>query len=156
VLAVAVTGDGRAVSASADGTLRVWDLGSGACHLTLQGHTGWVRAVAVTGDGHAVSASADGTLRVWDLGSGACPLTLQGHTGRVTAVAVTGDGRAVSASADGTLRVWDLRAGRCLAVFPWDWPITSVAVAPHQPQTAVVGDSPGNVMFFRIENLDRA
>jgi WD40 repeat protein len=67
-----MTGDGQAVSVSDDRTLRVWDLGSGTCRLTLQGHTGSVDAVALTGDGQAVSASADRTLRVWDLATGNC------------------------------------------------------------------------------------
>jgi WD40 repeat protein len=156
VNAVALTGDGRAVSAAADGTLRLWELHSGACARTLRGHTDSVRAVALTGDGRAVSAAADKTLRVWDLHSGACTATLRGHTGEVLAVAVTRDGLALSASHDGTLRAWYLHSGRCLAVFPWDYSFTAIAVTTHPPYTAVAGDSRGNLLFFRIENLDRA
>jgi WD40 repeat protein len=111
---VAVTGDGRAISASADGTLRVWEVATGACLHTLTGHTDWVNHVAVTGDGRAISASDDGTLRVWEVATGACLHTLTGHTDRVNHVAVTGDGRAISASADGTLRVWEVATGACL------------------------------------------
>ncbi len=51
VYAVAVTGDGRALSGSDDQTVRVWDLDSGECSRVLQGHSGLVYAVAVTGDG---------------------------------------------------------------------------------------------------------
>jgi WD40 repeat protein len=155
VTAVAVVGPGRAVSASSDRTLRVWDLERGACLAALQGHTDEVRAVAPAGPGRAVSAAADGTLRLWDLERGACLAALQGHTGGVRAVAPAGPGRAVSAAADGTLRLWDLDRGLCLAVFPWDYDIVSVAVTPHPPYTAVAGDERGNVLFFRIENLDR-
>ena len=100
---MAVTPDGRrAVSASADRTLRLWDLESGQTIRTLQGHTGLVSAVAVTPDGRrAVSGSADRTLRLWDLETGQTIRTLKGHTGTVIAVAVTPDGRrAVSASDD--------------------------------------------------------
>ena len=73
VRAVTVTPDGRrAVSASADGTLKVWELESGRELQTLQGHTYGVNAVAVTPDGRrAVSASQDHTLKVWELESGA-------------------------------------------------------------------------------------
>jgi WD40 repeat protein len=69
VAAVAVTPDGRyAVSASDDGTLKVWDLATGQAARTLEGHTRSVNSVAVTPDGrYAVSASGDGTLKVWDL-----------------------------------------------------------------------------------------
>jgi WD40 repeat protein len=49
---VAVTPDGRrAVSASSDKTLKVWELESGRLLRTLEGHAGSVRAVAVTPDG---------------------------------------------------------------------------------------------------------
>jgi len=69
---VAVTADGkRAVSASGDQTLKVWDLETGRALRTLEGHSGYVWGVAVTADGkRAVSASYDKTLKVWDLESG--------------------------------------------------------------------------------------
>src|SRR5580700_548530 len=49
---VAVTLDGkRAVSASADQTLKVWDLDAGVALRTLEGHSSFVNGVAVTPDG---------------------------------------------------------------------------------------------------------
>ena len=114
VLAVAITPDGqRAVSASDDNTLKVWDLNNGEEAQTLSGHSNWVLAVAITPDGQrAVSASDDNTLKVWDLNSGEEAHTLSGHSNSVNAVAITPDGqRAVSASDDNTLKVWDLNSG---------------------------------------------
>jgi WD40 repeat protein len=114
---VSVTPDGRrAVSASNDKTLRVWDTSSGKCLNTLEGHTSIVTSVSVNPDGRqAVSASWDKTLRVWDLLTGQCVKTLEGHTSWVRSVSVTPDGRqAVSASDDKTLRVWDTSSGKCL------------------------------------------
>ncbi|MGO9270017.1 MAG: WD40 repeat domain-containing protein [Terriglobia bacterium] len=114
VFGVAVTPDGRrAVSASQDKTLKVWDLASGVLERTLEGHSGGVNGVAVTPEGRqAVSASWDHTLKVWDLASGSLERTLEGHSDAVAAVAITPDGRqAVSASGDRTLKVWDLASG---------------------------------------------
>ncbi|HPS91680.1 MAG TPA: hypothetical protein PKV33_05955, partial [Methanothrix sp.] len=82
VRAVALTGDGRrAVSASDDRTLKVWDLESGKEVRTLVGHQNWVNAVALTGDGRrAVSASDDRTLKVWDLESGSLIASFTGDS----------------------------------------------------------------------------
>jgi hypothetical protein len=72
VRGVDVTPDGkRAVSASDDKTLKVWDLGTGRELCTLEGHAVGVRGVDVTPDGkRAVSASSDKTLKVWELEAG--------------------------------------------------------------------------------------
>jgi WD40 repeat protein len=114
VNAVAVSVDGRrALSASNDCTLRVWDLDTGNELRRFTGHTGRVNAVAVLADGQrGSSASNDGTLRLWDLNSGSQLRCFAGHEDAINAVAVLTDGRrALSASDDRTLRLWDLESG---------------------------------------------
>jgi WD40 repeat protein len=110
----AVSPDGTwIVSASRDGTLKVWDARTGEARLTLDGHTGRVYGCAVSPDGTwIVSASWNNTLKVWDARTGEARLTLQGHTGSVNGCAVSPDGTwIVSASWDNTLKVWDARTG---------------------------------------------
>src|SRR5439155_303220 len=103
-----------------DKTVRVWDVATGRCRATLEGHTAWVSSVALTADGRtAVSGAWDKTVRVWDVATGRCRDTLEGHTAWVYSVALTADGRtAVSGSWDGTVRVWEVATGRCLEVYP--------------------------------------
>jgi hypothetical protein len=77
-VAVSLNGQ-RAVSASDDKTLKVWDLDTGVELCTLTGHTDSVMAVALSGDGRlTVSGSLDSTLKVWDLDTGAALATFQG------------------------------------------------------------------------------
>ncbi|GAA4520151.1 hypothetical protein GCM10023191_096660 [Actinoallomurus oryzae] len=66
---VRFTPDGRfAVSGGTDATVRIWDLATGRCLSTLDGHKGEVTAVVVGADaGFALSASMDGTVRRWEL-----------------------------------------------------------------------------------------
>jgi WD40 repeat protein len=66
---VAVTCDGsRAVSASDDGTLKVWDLRTFKPFLALTAHDDAIVTVALVPDGsRVISASRDHTLKVWDL-----------------------------------------------------------------------------------------
>jgi WD40 repeat protein len=68
-----VSPDGRrAVSASYEPTLKVWDLETVRELRTLKGHSFYVFGVAVSPDGQrAVSASDDKTLKVWELDTGA-------------------------------------------------------------------------------------
>jgi WD40 repeat protein len=98
VLAVAVTPDSRcAVSASDDGTLRLWDLQSGRTIRQLEGHTEFVLAVAVTPDGcRAVSASDDQTLQLWDLESGKEIAAFTAESG-INSCAVSPDGQTIIA-----------------------------------------------------------
>jgi WD40 repeat protein len=139
---VAITPDGRqAISASGDGTLRLWDLESGESLLIFEGHTDGVTGAAISPDGkHAVSASADKTLRLWDLQSGECLRSFKGHTDRVETVAISKDGRyVISGSADKTLRVWDLKCGECLHTFEGHTnTVTGVAITPDGSQAVSV------------------
>ena len=56
----------RIVTASLDGTVRVWDARSGAQLVVLKGHASWYVPASFSPDGSRVlTASPDGTVRVW-------------------------------------------------------------------------------------------
>ncbi|MCT7975118.1 WD40 repeat domain-containing protein [Laspinema olomoucense] len=138
VNAVAITPDGkRAVSASLDKTLKLWDLATGEELATFSGHSNWVEAVTITPDGkQAVSASRDNTLKLWNLPRGEEVATLTGHGNSVNAVAITPDGKqAVSASGDNTLKLWDLTTGEKVATLTGhsNW-VNAVAITPDGKQ----------------------
>lgn len=58
----------RAVTASDDGKIKVWDLHSGFCLFTFSEHTAAVTAIEFARKGQVLfSASQDGTVRAWDL-----------------------------------------------------------------------------------------
>jgi WD40 repeat protein len=105
----------RIVAASADNTLRVWDVDTGQpVGQPLTGHTDTVWSVGFSSDGHRVVGSGDKTVRVWDAATGKPigePLT--GHTDAVSKVAFSSDGhRIVSGSNDHTVRLWDADTGK--------------------------------------------
>jgi len=134
VEAVAIAPDGkRAISASADKTLKIWDTDTGIELRTLTGHTGEVRGVAIAPDGNtAISASDDNTLKIWDIETGRELQTLIGHTNSVRGVAIAPDGlTAISASDDNTLKIWDLASGNELRTLTGHTnSVRRVAIAP--------------------------
>ncbi len=123
VYSVAFSPDGRrALSASGDQTLILWDVDDSSPNFGEQlhnfaGHTGYVFGVAFSPDGQtALSASADQALILWDVDDSSPNFgeqlhTFTGHTGYVWNVAFSPDGQtALSASADQTLILWDMDA----------------------------------------------
>ena len=98
--AVVLADGARALSWSEDGTLRLWDLASGASRA-LEGHSAGVSGAVVLADGaRALSWSEDGTLRLWDLGSlqeltrlSATTLWPVARSAKTRRLAVAGDSR---------------------------------------------------------------
>ncbi|WP_435972847.1 protein kinase domain-containing protein [Streptomyces sp. Qhu_M48] len=109
-LPIRLSPDGtRALTGEADGTLRLWDLSTGACLLTLNGHEGPVRSVDLSGM-LAVSAGEDDTVRLWDLAEGRCMRVIPARAGE----AGFGLGGRVAVYSDWNARshVWDIREER--------------------------------------------
>jgi len=112
--------DGRRMaSASADKTLKLWDLSTGSCLRTYTGHKCGVWSVASTKDSQRIiSASQDKTLKLWDVETGDCLQTYTGHNDWVSLVVLTDDDkRILSASFDNTLKLWDAERGICLRTY---------------------------------------
>jgi WD40 repeat protein len=114
VFSVAWSPDGRrAVTGSADGSARIWDVATGRMLLTLSGHSNTVRTVAWNPNGRFVlTGSLDKTARIWDAETGMSTLTLEGHSDSIIGVAWSLDGsEALTGSDDGSVNVWNARTG---------------------------------------------
>jgi WD40 repeat protein len=113
---VCITGDGlRALSASRDRTLRLWDLNRGECILVMSGHEDDVTYISITPDERlAVSSSMDHTLRLWDLITGRCLKIFDKLPGFYNPVCITPDGGSVIiGDSDAKLRIWDIEKDCC-------------------------------------------
>lgn len=110
--------DGQAIlTASEDGTARLWDAKTGMSLAILAGHEGAVTAASFSPDGRrVVTAGVDGTARIWDVSTGAAMVTLEGHEAGLSGATFSEDGLEVlTASRDHSARIWDARTGEVRA-----------------------------------------
>ena len=109
----------RVLTASDDGTARVWDVASGDAIAVLEAPDSSVRSASFSPDGQQVVTLSffSGTVRVWDVATQDAIAVLEGHADGVIRAAFSNDGqRVVTASWDRTARVWDVASGNAIAV----------------------------------------
>jgi WD40 repeat protein len=102
----------RTATASADGTMRIWNREGKLLH-DLREHEGSVNDVVWSPHGRwAATASQDGTARIWNWAEERSEHVLRGHEGSVLGLAWSPDGRTLAtAGKDGTVRLWDTASG---------------------------------------------
>lgn len=125
--------DGRqVVSASDDGTIRVWDSETGKQTRILDELDCVVHSATFSPDGRRIISASDDGIHIWDADSGNKINILEGHTDRVNSALFSHDGRRiVSASDDKTVRIWDAKT--CKELHKLDGHTDSVLSAAFSP-----------------------
>jgi len=111
VSAISLSQDGRRLlSASWDGSIRLWDIASGLMEQKWDAHHGGVYAAIFSGDEKMIfSAGADRVVRQWEAASGKLIQAFAGHQAEVTSVQLTSDEKMlITHSVDGVTKCWDL------------------------------------------------
>lgn len=149
--------DTHLITASDDGTMRLWDGITKGKIASVPGHRAAVKFVTINRErGLLVSTSSDKTARVFKIGANATLTpyaTLEGHTGDVLHAAISDDGKFVATgSADKTARVWNIeqppKKGSEVILDKHDGAVGEVAFRPAQANivaTAAMGT--GNRVF---------
>jgi len=92
-----------------DSTIRIWELETGKCLISMPGHVNGTEALSLSSDGkRLLSGGADRMVKLWDTKTGSLIAEMAGHTLAVSSCRMAPDGRtAASGSKDGTIRLWD-------------------------------------------------
>ncbi|OAD00525.1 hypothetical protein MUCCIDRAFT_147429, partial [Mucor lusitanicus CBS 277.49] len=106
----------KMVTGSRDRTIKVWDIQTGRCKMTLRGHTGSVLCLQYDAQ-DVVSGSSDTNLIVTDIETGLVKRTLSGHTDSVLSLRLVNKDQIISCSKDRTLRLWNKHTGEFLRQF---------------------------------------
>lgn len=132
---VAFSPDGsKVLTASEDGSARIWTSQTGRSLVALEGHTKPLTNAAFASDGlRVVTTSQDRSAVVWDARTGGRICLIEGHEGVVNGAAFSPDGdRVLTASNDMTARIWDARSGNPVSVLAGH--SVDVVVARFSPQ----------------------
>lgn len=142
------------VSASQDGTARLWSLDLFTTLVVFRGHNLpiWDIDVAPFGVGpYFVTASADRTARLWST-EHIQPLRIfAGHLSDVEVVRFHPNGNyVITGSADKTVRVWDVQSGACVRLFSGHLRTISALTVSPDGRYLVSGDKGGQLKFWDL------
>lgn len=128
VTSIAFTPDGGClVSSASDGTVKVWDIGSGECVATCM-HGASVRSVAIHSSGRQMlSCGVDGRLCVWGFHSATLVSETKIADAQIWSASYLPDGRIVCGSNDRSVRVWSgARGEHPVVLYSHNGPVQSI------------------------------
>lgn len=131
-------------SSSYDRTIKLWNIHTGKCVQTLEGHTDAVLSIAFgllpkEGAENLVlaSSSIDQSVKLWEVATGECLRTMTGHTNRIWSVAVAprqaqnSSPLLASGGDDHSLKWWNFSTGQCLkTIHGYTNAIFTIAASP--------------------------
>ncbi len=147
---VLFTPDGKKlVSASHDGTIRVWDWKRRKSERVLIGHPKSVRMLSLLSPTRLVSAGWDGTVRIWNWRTGRLLEVLTANVGRLHAIAVSSNERWIVAGGEKGLAVWKAGKGKWLRRRYFIGHVRTLAFHPDD-RTLAIGDARGRIWLWDV------
>ncbi|MCC6394852.1 MAG: TIR domain-containing protein [Bryobacterales bacterium] len=133
----------RILTASSDGSARVWDAKTGKRISTVHPHEGELGIADIGPDGNLLATGGRGArdpICVWKASDGEHVRCFRGHFGTVREIHFTTEGkRMLTAAADGTARMWLLRG-------PVERSFGAPCFGPYAMLHAAIGGNPERVV----------
>ncbi|MCS7185631.1 MAG: WD40 repeat domain-containing serine/threonine-protein kinase [Armatimonadetes bacterium] len=147
---VVFTPDGKKIiSASHDGTIRVWNWEKKKSEKVLTGHPQSVRMLSMLNPRKLVSVGWDGTVRIWDWETGKLLEVLHAGIGRLHALAVSENGRWIVAGGEKGLSVWKVGETKGQMKRHFIGQVRTLNFNPDN-RTLAIGDVHGRIWLWDI------
>jgi len=180
IYSVSFSPDGKTIAAAYSddlgiGMVRIWDVATGKCNRTIEGHSSVVSSVVFTPDGeYVISGSWDETIGIWKVHEETKGIVLMGlQNARPTAnsamynpdnnrfvcansATFSPDGQQIAVAYIEHSRIWDAQTYQCLDTLDddnkdWGWGIQFAAYSPDGNYLAIAHDG-GNIKIWDTRN----
>ncbi|KAI9140620.1 WD40-repeat-containing domain protein [Paraphysoderma sedebokerense] len=143
-------------TASDDNTVKMWDIPTGECVRTFEGHTDYVRSIALptTNSNILLTGSYDHTVKVYDTRTSTAPIFTLDHGQPVESTLIF-PGEGCIASAGGpTIKIWSLHTGQCLRTLNnFQKTVTCLRIGSGGSRL-LAGSLDGSVKLFEVEGYN--
>lgn len=157
VYSILLLNDGRLASCSDDETIKIYNLKTFECEITLDGHEGYIWYISQLENDNLVSCSGDTTIKIWTIkeNQGVCIATLKGHIKSVTKVIPISTNLIASGSDDKTIKIWNtLFPFSCLFTFDAHTYCISSILKIRNKKILVSGDfKPGDLIIWDLNQF---
>jgi WD40 repeat protein len=154
LVGVCFSPDGKTLAtASATGTIRLWDANLGTVSATWQTHQFGIFCLAFNPDGKTLATgSLDHSIVIWDVGTGKAFMSLPKGAASIKALAYSGNGKnLVSASSDGAVKIWDAADGTPIETLRATDPLLLSVGMTTDGRKIIVGGLEGVVNFWDLD-----
>lgn len=144
----------RFLSASADNSLRLWDISTGEELQTFTGHASFVNAIALSPDERTIySGSADGSILAWDSATGEQQAEFGGHVAPVNALDRNPGGQLlVSGAGDGSIYVWDTQTRERIASLEGHTAAVNTLVITDDGEWVISGGADRTIRIWDLQS----
>jgi WD40 repeat protein len=148
--------DGKtALSGSYDKTIKLWEVTTGQCVHTFEGHNNNVNSFCFSPNGEtALLESKDKTLKLWEVKTGEHIRTFEKDDDHIRSVCISPDGKTALSSyffKTINMKIWDMETGECIRTFEKGrrYGINSVSFSPDG-MTVLSGDRDESIKLWDV------
>jgi WD40 repeat protein/uncharacterized coiled-coil protein SlyX len=144
----------RAVSASNDGSVILWDVQTETALSTTEIGAP-ITCLEMAGNARAIVVAQSNQMELWDLERQTKIREYPGHSFLVLNIDVSKDGKyAASASADHTVRVWNVETGEQLATLTGHRHRVNAVAISRDGQRVLSADSSGTLRYWHVDRQE--